>query len=52
MQWHPRLDQDIDNLFQANEYVGYEDDDGRFIFVMIVYAVSPIIGAASLYSRK
>ena len=39
-QWHHRLDQDIDNVFHANEYVGYEDDEGHFIVVKIVHAVT------------
>ena len=49
--WHYRLDQDVDNLFHANEFVGYEDEEGHFILVMIVHAVSsedPI----NTYTRK
>ena len=38
-EWHHRLDQDIDNLFHANEYVGFEDDDGKIIVVKIVHLV-------------
>ena len=39
-EWHYRLDQDVDNLFHANEFVGYEDDDGRIIVVKIVHLIS------------
>ena len=39
-RWHHRLDQDIDNVFHANEYVGYEDVEGHFIVVKIVHAVT------------
>ena len=39
-EWHYRLDQDIDNLFHANEYVGYEDQIGHFIVVRIVHAIA------------
>ena len=38
--WHYRLDQDINNLFHANEYVGYEDEEGRIIVVKIVHAIA------------
>ena len=40
-EWHYRLDQDVDNIFHANEYVCYEDQDGHFILVRIVHAVMP-----------
>ena len=38
-EWHYRLDQDIDNLFHANEYVAYEDRDGHFILVKIMHVM-------------
>ena len=37
--WHYRLDQDINNKFHANEYVGYEDEEGHIIVVKIVHVV-------------
>ena len=37
--WHYRLDQDIDNLFHANEYVAYEDREGHFILVKIMHVM-------------
>ena len=49
-QWHHRLDQDVDNVFHANEYVGYEDDEGHFIVVKIVHAVT-IKGVEDLMSQ-
>ena len=39
-EWHYRLDQDVNNLFHANEYVGYEDDSGHIIIVKIVHAIT------------
>ena len=38
-EWHYRLDQDIDNLFHANEYVGYEDCEGHYILVKIIHVM-------------
>jgi sacsin len=38
-EWQYRLDQDIDNLFHANEYVAYEDRDGHFILVKIMHVM-------------
>ena len=38
--WQYRLDQDINNLFHANEYVGYEDKEGHIIVVKIVHAIA------------
>ena len=37
--WHYRLDQDIDNLFHANEYVAYENREGHFILVKIMHVM-------------
>ena len=37
--WHHRLDQDIDNLFHPQEWVGYEDREDHFIFVQIIHPV-------------
>ena len=52
-EWHHRLDQDVDNIFHANEYVGYEDDEGHFIVVKIVHAVTPgVEDFLSRYTRK
>ena len=52
-EWHYRLDQDINNLFHPNEYVGYEVDEGHIIIVKIVHLIddqSPLNG--SRYARK
>ena len=38
-EWQYRLDQDIDNLFHANEYVAYEDREGHFILVKIMHVM-------------
>ena len=38
--WHHRLDQDIDNVFNPMEYVGYEDRDGHIIIAQIVHPVA------------
>ena len=35
--WHHRLEQDIDNVFNPMEYVGYEDKEGHIIIAQIVY---------------
>ena len=54
-EWHHRLDQDVDNIFYANEYVGYEEDaEGHFIVVKIVHAVTSggIDDLMSQYKRK
>ena len=37
--WHHRLDQDIDNLFHPQEWVGYEDREDHFIFVQVIHPV-------------
>ena len=37
--WHHRLDQDINNLFYPQEWVGYEDREDHFIFVQIIHPV-------------
>ena len=53
-QWHHRLDQDVDNVFHANEYVGYEYDDGHFIVVKIVHAITTggVDDLMSRYTRR
>ena len=53
-QWHHRFDQDVDNVFHANEYVGYEDDDGHFIVVKIAHVVTTgeIADFMSQYTRR
>ena len=45
--WHHRLDQDIDNLFHPQEWVGYEDREDHFIFVQIIHPVVEEDGANS-----
>ena len=37
--WHHRLDQDINNLFYPQEWVGYEDREDHFIFLQIIHPV-------------
>ena len=37
--WHHRLDQDINNLFHPEEWVGYEDGEGYFVFAQIIHPV-------------
>ena len=37
--WHHRLDQDIDNVFNPMEYVGYEVKEGHIIIAQIVHPV-------------
>jgi len=46
--WHHRLDQDINNLFHPEEWVGYEDRENHFVFAQVIH---PILegGAGSLY---
>ena len=46
--WHHRLDQDINNLFHPQEWVGYEDRENHFIFAQVIH---PFVegGATSLY---
>ena len=39
--WHHRLDQDINNLYHSDEWVGYEDEDGHLIFAQVVCPVIP-----------
>ena len=39
--WHHRLDQDINNLFHPEEWVGYEDGEGCFVFAQIIHPVMP-----------
>ena len=51
-EWHYRLDQDIDNLFHANEYVGYEDHENHFILVKIVHFVFEGQNLDNQYKRK
>ena len=38
-EWHYRLDQDVDNVFHANEFVAYEPDEGHYMLVKIIHAV-------------
>jgi len=38
--WHHRLAQDIDNVFNPMEYVGYEVKDGRIIVAQVAFPVT------------
>ena len=40
--WHHRLDQDINNLFHSEEWVGYEDKEDHFIFAQVMCPVIPV----------
>jgi sacsin len=40
-EWHYMLDQNPDNIFHAQEIVGYEITDGIFIFAQVLYVVPP-----------
>ena len=37
--WHHRLVQDVYNVFNPMDYVGYEDEDGHFIVAQIAYPI-------------
>ena len=37
--WHHRLDQDVDNIFNPMEYVGYQNQEGNIIIAQIVHPV-------------
>ena len=51
--WHHRLDQDIDNLFNPMEYVGYAREGSSDIIVaQIVYPVAPEDDNSGLFLRK
>ena len=45
--WHYRLDQDINNLFHPEEWVGYEDGEGYFVFAQVIHPVMKDDGASS-----
>ena len=49
--WHHRIDQDIDNVFNPMEYVGYEDRDGHIIVAQIVHPIEPKKGEQVLEKR-
>ena len=50
--WHHRLDQDIDNVFNPMEYVGYEaDKEGHIIVAQIVHPVKPKKGEQQLEKK-
>ena len=38
--WCHRLDQDFHNIFQPEEWAGYEQADGRIVFVKVAYRVT------------
>ena len=40
-EWHYMLDQNPDNTFHTQEIVGYEKDDGNFVFAKVLYAIPP-----------
>ena len=44
--WHHRLDQDINNLFHSEEWVGYENEKGDIIFAQVVCPMIPEIPCA------
>ena len=52
--WQHRLNHNIDNVFHANEYVGYEDEEDHFIVVKIVHIISPgsVEDSISQYTKK
>ena len=39
--WYHRLDQDINNLFHSEEWVGYEDEEDHIVLVQVVCPVIP-----------
>ena len=39
--WHFRLDQNINNIFHPQEWVGYEKSENHIIFAQIVHPVKP-----------
>ena len=45
--WHHRLDQDINNLFHPEEWVGYEDGEDHFVFAQVIHPVMKDDGANS-----
>ena len=49
--WHHRIDQDIDNVFNPMEYVGYEDRDSHIIVAQIVHPIEPEKGEQVLQKR-
>ena len=49
--WHHRLDQDLDNVFNPMEYVGYEDREGHIIVAQIVHPVKPKEGEQELEKK-
>ena len=40
-EWHYMLDQNPDNIFHAQEIVGYEITEGIFVFAQVLYVVPP-----------
>jgi len=43
--WHHRLDQDINNLFHPEEWVGFEDRENQFVFAQVIHPVLKGVGA-------
>ena len=46
--WHHRLEQDIDNVYNPMEYVGYEDKEGHIIIAQIVHPIESEPGTQKL----
>ena len=46
--WHHRLEQDIDNVYNPMEYVGYEDTEGHIIIAQIVHPIESEPGTQKL----
>ena len=40
-EWHYMLDQNPENVFHAQEIVGYETSEGNIIFAQVLYAIPP-----------
>ena len=49
--WHHRIIQDLDNVFNPMDYVGYEDREGHIIVAQIVHPVKPRPGEQKLEKR-
>ena len=49
--WHHRLDQDIDNVFNSMDYVGYEDEENDIILAQIVHRIDLKPGEHRLAQR-
>ena len=36
--WHHRLDQNMFNYFLPEEWVGYENDDGKIVYAQVLHS--------------